>query len=110
MTYTFTGKYFAILVGLVFALAAANLPAQSRRQKPEPVQQQTQTNPCKSAKESEALKPLTVQFSVLVTDMNGHVDDLSKEDFKILEDGVEQQLSFFVKRHGPLEYGLLVDT
>ena len=101
-------KRLALIASVFFF--GINLPAQSGRTKPEPVQQQTKTNPCKRAKESEAPKPLTVQFSVLVTDMNGHVDDLSKEDFKILEDGVEQQLSFFVKRHGPLEYGLLVDT
>jgi Ca-activated chloride channel family protein len=99
-------------IGLIAAVffSAANLSAQSGRQKPVPVPQQAQTNPCKGAKEPEASKPLTVQFSVLVTDMNGHVDDLDRADFKILEDGVPQQLSFFIKRQAPLEYGLLVDT
>jgi Ca-activated chloride channel family protein len=97
------------LIAAVF-FSAVNLQAQSGRQKPEPVQQQPQTNPCKGDKEPQAAKPLTVQFSVLVTDMNGPADDVDKADFKIFEDGIQQQLSFFVKRHGPLEYGLLVDT
>src|SRR5260370_39342038 len=98
------------LIASVFFSSTARLQAQGGRQRPEQVQQQTQTNPCKSPKEPEAARPLTVQFSVLVTDMNGPLDDLSKESFKIFEDGVQQQLSFFVKRHGPVEYGLLVDT
>src|SRR6266446_4966806 len=101
-------KCLALIASVFFS--GVDLSAQSGRQTPESVQQQTKTNPCKSAKEPEAPKPLTAQFSVLITDMNGHVDDLSKEDFKIFEDGIQQQLSFFVRRHGPLEYGLLVDT
>ena len=108
MSFKFTRLYLSVLVGFILVLTTVSLPAQSGRQKPEPVQQQPQTNPCKRLK--EAAKPLTVQFSVLVNDVNGQVDDLSRDDFKILEDGVPQQLSFFINRHAPLEYGLLVDT
>ena len=105
------GKYSTISVALAFTLAIAGGTPQSRRQKPEPAQPPTQSNPCKSAKDSETSNPFTVQFNVLVTDINGQPkDDVDKRDFKILEDGVQQELSFLLKREGPLEYGLLVDT
>lgn len=111
MSLKFTGQYLSMSVGLVITLAATSQPPQSGRQKPEPSPQQTQPKPCKIAKEPEAPKPLTFQFNVLVTDIKGQPrDDVDKADFKILEDGVQQQLSFFIKREGPLSYGLVVDT
>jgi VWFA-related protein len=109
--FKFTGQYLSISLGLVVMLAAISRPPQSGRQKPEPVPQQTQTSPCKRGIEPEEPQPLTVRFNVLVTDINGQPrDDVDKEDFNILEDGVQQPLSFFIKREGPLNYGLVVDT
>lgn len=111
MSFKFPGQHLSIAVGLAFTLAATSRPPQSGRQKPEPVPQQTQTNRCKVGKEPKDPTPLTIQFSVFVTDIHGEPrDDIEKADVKILEDGVQQQLSFFIKREGPLNYGLVVDT
>src|ERR1017187_3804973 len=42
---------------------------------------------------------------------NGIVGDLTKDDFKIYEDGVEQKLAYFTKEVDmPLSFGLLMDT
>jgi VWFA-related protein len=49
---------------------------------------------------------------VTVTDTlnNRPVTDLSKEDFRIFEDGVEQKITWFGWEDGPVSMGLLFDT
>jgi Ca-activated chloride channel family protein len=52
-----------------------------------------------------------VLVPVSVTDaMNRPIRDLSKERFRILEDGVEQKITSFVWEDGPVSIGLLFDT
>jgi hypothetical protein len=42
---------------------------------------------------------------------NGIVGDLTKDDFKIYEDGVEQKIAYFTKEVDmPLSFGILMDT
>ena len=62
-------------------------------------------------------QPLSVQTTIVnvfatVRDRhNGIVGDLTKDDFKIYEDGVEQKLAYFTKEVDmPLSFGLLMDT
>ncbi len=51
-----------------------------------------------------------ILVSVTVTDQNGHaISDLKKEDFKILEDGKEQPISFFSLQRVPVSWGLVLD-
>jgi Ca-activated chloride channel family protein len=51
-----------------------------------------------------------VSLSVLVTDQNGQsITELSKEDFKVYEDKVEQNLSFFRSDKAPLCWGVILD-
>ncbi|HXZ11417.1 MAG TPA: VWA domain-containing protein [Candidatus Sulfotelmatobacter sp.] len=73
-------------------------------------QQQSQPVP-------QAQQPLNVQVTVVnvfatVRDKRrAIISDLKKEDFKILEDGVEQKVAFFSKElELPITLGMLVDT
>lgn len=65
----------------------------------------------------ESAKPLEVQTTIVnvfatVRGMHGDImTDLSKDDFKIYEDGVEQKVAYFTKEvQLPLTLGLLMDT
>jgi len=65
----------------------------------------------------QAANPIQVQTTVVnvfatVRDRkNGIVPDLTKEDFKVYEDGVEQKVTFFSKQVDmPLSLGILMDT
>ena len=61
--------------------------------------------------------PLKVQtnvvnvFATVRNKQHGIVSDLTKDDFKITEDGVEQKVEFFAKEvNMPITLGLLIDT
>jgi len=56
------------------------------------------------------VKEVQIPFSVF--DKNGSlVRDLKKEDFRVLEDGVEQQITYFnAPTNLPLRFGILIDT
>jgi len=65
----------------------------------------------------QAQQPLNVQVTVVnvfATVRDKHraiISDLKQEDFKILEDGVEQKVAFFSKELDlPITLGILVDT
>ena len=67
--------------------------------------------------QQQGQQPLQVQTAVVnvfatVRDKHhGIVSDLKKEDFKVMEDGVEQKISFFSKEvNMPITLGLLIDT
>ncbi len=50
-------------------------------------------------------------FATVRNKQHGIVYDLTKEDFKISEDGVEQKVAFFAKEvNMPITLGLLIDT
>jgi len=52
-----------------------------------------------------------VNISVRVIDRNNRpIGNLQKSDFKVFEDGVEQQIEFFSKGEVPTKYTLLVDN
>jgi Ca-activated chloride channel family protein len=52
-----------------------------------------------------------VPLTVTVTDRAGkHVTGLTGEDFTVLEDGVEQPLSFFASERVPVDVALVLDT
>ena len=52
-----------------------------------------------------------INVTVTVTDANGRfVSGLRKEDFRLLEDGQEQQVTHFNSERVPVSLGLVVDT
>src|SRR5215203_4990198 len=52
-----------------------------------------------------------VLVPVTVTDeLNRSIDGLSKERFRVLEDGVEQVITSFMREDGPVSIGLLFDS
>lgn len=67
----------------------------------------------KEMKEGEVLRVSTslVTVPVAVVDSNGrYIPDLRREDFHIIEDGVEQDIAFFADAEQPLAILLLIDT
>ena len=51
-----------------------------------------------------------VSLNVVVTDQKGYaVQGLSKEDFKVYENRVEQPISFFSQEEAPVSWGLALD-
>src|SRR5712691_5605160 len=52
-----------------------------------------------------------VSIPVSVTDRNGkYIPNLRKEDFRIWEDGVEQQVAYFASTEKPFTVALIIDT
>ncbi len=52
-----------------------------------------------------------VNINVRVVDRNNRpVNSLQQKDFKILENGIEQQIDFFSKSEVPTNYGIVVDN
>jgi Ca-activated chloride channel homolog len=58
-----------------------------------------------------AEQPLSVRLNALVLDAQGRlVNDLGRDDFQLLEDGVPQKVNVFEKQEGAHAYGLLIDS
>jgi Ca-activated chloride channel family protein len=52
-----------------------------------------------------------VRLGVIVTDSSGRVvTDLKSEEFRVLEDGKPQPLSYFSREESPVSYGVVMDT
>jgi Ca-activated chloride channel family protein len=52
-----------------------------------------------------------VNLNVRVIDRNNRpVNDVGKEEFRVFEDGVPQEIQFFSKEEVPISYGLVVDN
>jgi Ca-activated chloride channel homolog len=103
---------------LLTLLAAAGVAASATPQNPPPTtpppasaQAGTQTaapqEPAPSFRSSVDLVSLTIT----ATDAEGHyVRDLARDEFKVYEDGVQQDVSFFSRTTLPLSVSLLLDT
>lgn len=118
-------KIFLILFSLVASIATADIAAQSRRQPPgsvkankriEPTQTPTPTpEPMDSAvplDDSEVIKVNTqlVSIPVRVMDKRGRfIGGLQKSDFKVFEDGAEQEIDLFSNEHQPFTVALVLD-
>jgi VWFA-related protein len=100
----------ALTAGLLAACLAA-LPGARAQNSPQSQQPQQQQQP------EQIQKPFKIQVGVVnlfVTVRDKHnaiVADLSKDNFRVFEDGKEQKIEFFSKELNlPLTMGLLVDT
>jgi Ca-activated chloride channel family protein len=58
-----------------------------------------------------SLEGALIEVPVVVADRSGHyVPRLGQQDFRVLEDGVEQQITFFSDQRVPIHVALVVDT
>jgi VWFA-related protein len=65
----------------------------------------------KSEQETIKLSSTLVQVPVIVSDNGGrYVTDLTLKDFKLFEDGAEQEISFFGSVEEPFQVALLLDS
>lgn len=102
-------------IGVLF-LSCLVVSAQTRPARPKP--RPTPTPPVSDEtpdipQDIETLKTETnlVTVPVIVTDRNGlYVPDLKKEEFAILEDGVNQEIAFFSQISAPFNVVLMLDT
>ena len=107
---------FAASLHLVILLASIPLQAQTRprgTRRPPPRPPATSVNRPESVGEDEVLRVTTNLVTVPVS-VRGHdgsyVFDLKQEDFRIYEDGVEQEIAHFSSVEQPFSVVLLVDT
>ena len=96
-----------VTLGLCLTLAHAAADARA----------QGAQSPPKKAQEAEAQRPIRVEVglvSLLATVRDGSrklVADLAKEDFRVVEDSVEQKVEYFSRETAlPITLGMLVDT
>src|SRR4051794_3124833 len=103
---------FSIL--LVVALALTAVFAQSKPTNQQPQQQpQPAATPPPEPEEMETLKTDTdlVTVPLIATNRDGlYITDLTQEEFKIMEDGVPQEIAFFGKVAAPFHVVLMLDT
>src|SRR5215831_13651095 len=89
-------------------LMAAHVLAQTPNQR-----QRTNSPPPPQEQEVETLKIDTnlVTVPVIASSRNGnYIADLKKEEFKVLEDGVPQEISFLATVNAPFDVVLMLDT
>ncbi len=95
------------LAFILLALPISESAQQQQPQPPPPNQQETQ-------KSQTGISVVVRTVDVLATVLNRRnklVPDLNKEDFKITDDGVQQEIRHFSKQSDiPLRIGLLLDT
>ncbi|HET9802760.1 MAG TPA: VWA domain-containing protein, partial [Candidatus Acidoferrum sp.] len=96
----------ALFLALILLALPISESAQQQPQQPTPPDQSTQQGP--------TIRVPVYLVDVLATVLNRRnklVSDLTKEDFKLLDDNVPQDIRYFSKQSDiPLRIGLLLDT
>jgi len=101
-----------LLVLFVSAIVSAQTK-QRPRPRPTPTPEITDSDNPNEPKDIETLKTDTnlVTVPVIATDRGGlYIADLTKGDFSILEDGVQQEIAFFAQTSAPFHVVLMLDT
>jgi Ca-activated chloride channel homolog len=107
------------LLSLLLLTAVQLLFAQTRERRVEPNTPQPQPSSSSAAKGTASTEDVDViridttlvSVPVSVLDRNGrYIPDLQKEDFRIYEEGVEQQLAYFGAIDKPVTVVLMIDT
>lgn len=101
------------LILLLLACAADGSLVQSRARRVGEPQPQASPTPIEEIGEGEVLRVNTtlVTVPVSVTDRDGrYIADLRKEDFRLFENGVEQQVTYFEAVEKPFTVVLVLDT
>jgi hypothetical protein len=64
-----------------------------------------------NGEDTVSLEGALIEVPVVVSDRSGHyVPQLRQQDFRVLEDGVEQQISFFSDQRVPIHVAIVMDT
>ncbi len=103
---------FSIFLVVVLALTAVFAQSKPAGQKQPPPPQPSATPP-PEPEDVETLKTDTdlVTVPIIATERSGlYITDLRQEEFKILEDGVPQEIAFFGKVAAPFHVVLMLDT
>jgi len=103
----------AFSIFLVVALALTAVFAQSKPGGQRQSLPQPSPTPPPEPEDIETLKTDTdlVTVPIIATDRSGlYITDLRQEEFKILEDGVPQEIAFFGKVAAPFHVVLMLDT
>jgi len=103
----------AFSIFLVVALALTAVFAQSKPGGQRQSLPQPSPTPPPEPEDVETLKTDTdlVTVPIIATDRSGlYITDLRQEEFKILEDGVPQEIAFFGKVAAPFHVVLMLDT
>lgn len=108
--------YLGILlsIAIMSALAWAQSPRTAGQRAPGP--KPTPTPDGQSAPPSGEVETLKIDTNLVTVPVianshtGGYVGDLRKEEFKILEDGVQQEIAFFATVNVPFHVVLLLDT
>ncbi len=112
-------KRTAFIISAVIAAAGLFVSfkssAQTAKPSPTPMPAMTPAKPTPSPSPTpeEVIRIDTelVNLDVRVVDRNNRpINTLQEKDFKVLEDGVVQQIDFFSKSEVPTNYGLVVDN
>src|SRR4051794_25846153 len=87
-------RRIALLTGWVLALTISLVTAQD-----------------KGANETIKVDTKLVSVPAVVSDRNGrYIPGLTRSDFKLFQDGVEQKIEFFAATEEPINVALLIDT
>ena len=103
---------FSILLVVALTLTAVFAQSKPTNQRPQQEPQPAATPPPEPA-EMETLKTDTdlVTVPLIATNRDGlYITDLNKEEFKLTEDGVPQEIAFFGKVAAPFHVVLMLDT
>jgi hypothetical protein len=103
----------SLFVLLVIGLTLTAAFGQSKPTGQKPAQPQPAATPPPEPEEMEKLTTDTdlVTVPLIATNRDGlYITDLAKEEFKITEDGVPQEIAFFGKVAAPFHVVLLLDT
>src|SRR6185503_16151414 len=104
---------FSIFLVVVLALTAVFAQSKPGGQKQPAPPQPSATPPSEPPEDIETLKTETdlVTVPIIATERSGlYITDLRQEEFKILEDGVPQEIAFFGKVAAPFHVVLMLDT
>ena len=106
----------AVTFGIVLTRTDSNpVSAQTKTPSPTPTPEAAPklatASPTPTPEEIIRVDTELVNLSVRVIDRNNRpINNLQEKDFKILEDGVPQQIDFFSKADVPTNYGIVVDN
>ena len=104
-----SGMTRAILLSFSLVLLALSVPAQTKAPSPSP----TPTEDEQEVDPGDVISVNTTEVSLPVTVRDGAgmlVNNLTRKDFRIFEDGVEQPLSDLSLRKVPVDVALIVDA
>ncbi len=98
---------------LVCGVSLSHAQTRARRvgQMPAPPSPQGQAREEVDANEVVRVETTLVTIPVSITDRDGrYIPDLRKEDFRVYEDGVEQEVAYFAAVEKPFTVVLMIDT